>query len=153
LPVDEEHPLRPQDPYGLTKLAGEDLCSALAAKSGVPILSLRFSGIYTEEHRTMFAKRKSDPLIRGTGSLWSYIDARDAAGACRLALDAQLDGHQAFNIAAATNLVNRPIDELAVRYLSDVKELRAGLSGNGSGYSVAKAKSVLGFEAKISLVD
>ena len=30
LPVDEEHPPRPQDPYGLTKLVGERLCGALS---------------------------------------------------------------------------------------------------------------------------
>lgn len=153
LPVDEEHPLRPQDPYGLTKLAGENLCTALSAKSGISIISLRFSGIYTEEHRTMLGQRKSDPLIRGTGALWSYIDARDAARACRLALEAKLDGHQAFNIAATINLVNQPVAELTMRYLGEVKDLRAGLNGNGSGYSVAKAKSVLGFDAKISLVE
>lgn len=153
LPVDEAHPLRPQDPYGLTKLAGENLCAGLSAKNGVPIVSLRFAGIYTEEHRAMLAQRKGDPLIRGTGALWSYIDARDAARACRLALEANLTGHQVFNIAAVTNLVGRPIDELAERYLGAVKDRRAGLNGNGSGYSVTKAKDLLGFDAKLSLAD
>ena len=32
LPVDEEHPLRPQDPYGLSKLVGEKLCDAASSK-------------------------------------------------------------------------------------------------------------------------
>ena len=153
LPVDEAHPLRPQDPYGLTKLAGENLCAGLSAKRGVPIVSLRFAGIYTEEHRAMLARRQRDPLIRGTGALWSYIDARDAARACRLALEANLTGHQVFNIAATSNLVGRPIDELAERYLAAVKDRRAGLNGNVSGYSVTRARDRLGFEAKLSLVD
>ena len=153
LPVDEDHPLRPQDPYGLTKLIGENLCTALSEKSGTPIISLRFSGIYTEAHRAMLGERKQNPLIRGTGALWSYIDARDAARACRLALEANLPGHQAFNIAAPTNLVDIPIGELVSRYLGRVGDLRAGLNRTCSGYSVVKAKSVLGFEAKISLVE
>ena len=153
LPVDEAHPLRPQDPYGLTKLAGENLCAGLSAKCGVPIVSLRFAGIYTEEHRAMLARRKGDPLIRGTGALWSYVDGRDAARACRLALEANLTGHQVFNIAATSNLVGRPIDELAERYLAAVKDRRAGLNGNVSGYSVTRARGRLGFEAKLSLVD
>ncbi|MBM4299813.1 MAG: NAD(P)-dependent oxidoreductase [Deltaproteobacteria bacterium] len=153
LPVDEDHPLRPQDPYGLTKLAGENLATALSARTGMAIASLRFSGIYTEEHRGMLAKRKSDPLIRGTGALWSYIDARDAARAVRLALETKLSGHQAFNIAAASNLVGMPIQDLAERYLGTITDCRAGLNGNSSGYSVAKAKSVLGFEGKLSLVE
>jgi UDP-glucose 4-epimerase len=28
LPIDEQHRLRPQDPYGLSKLFGEQLCHA-----------------------------------------------------------------------------------------------------------------------------
>lgn len=153
LPVDETHPLRPQDPYGLTKRVGEELCEALSQKSGIPIMSLRFSGIYTEAHRAMLRERKKDPLIRGTGALWSYIDARDAARAVRLALESALPGHQVLNIAAKANLAGISFRELASRYFPQVRDLRENLDGAGSGYSVAKAKIILGFEAKLSLLD
>jgi nucleoside-diphosphate-sugar epimerase len=153
LPVDEDHPLRPQDPYGLAKLVGEKLCEALCQKRGMAITGLRFSGIYTEEHRAMLQKRKHNPIMRGTGALWSYIDARDAARACRLALEANLTGYQVFNIAAPRNLADIPFRELASRYLLQVSDLRDGLDGTCSGYSVAKAQSQLGFAAKLSLVD
>jgi nucleoside-diphosphate-sugar epimerase len=153
LPVDEAHPLRPQDPYGLTKLIGEKLCDAVNQKSGVAVTSLRFSGIYTEAHWPMLIERKKNPLARGTGALWSYIDARDAARACRVALEADLSGHQVFNIAAPNSLVDILTRELIGRYLAPVRDLRAGLDGTCSGYSVTKAKNVLGFEAKLSLVD
>ena len=96
---------------------------------------------------------RRNPLARGTGALWSYIDARDAARACRIALEANLPGHQVFNIAAPNSLVDIPIRELVSRYLPQVSDLRAGLDGTGSGYSVTKAKNVLEFEAKLSLVD
>lgn len=153
LPVDELHPLRPQDPYGMTKLVGEKFCDALSQRRGMVVTSLRFAGIYTEAHRPMLLERKNSPLVRGTGALWSYIDARDAARACRLALEADLPGHQVFNIAAPTSLVDIPMLELARRYMPEVSDLRAGLDGKCSGYSVTKAKNVLGFEAKLSLVD
>ena len=153
LPVDETHPLRPQDPYGLTKLLGEQLCDALSKRSGMAVTSLRFCGIYTEAHRPMLLERRKNPLARGTGALWSYIDARDAARACRVALEADLPGHQVFNIAAPNSLVDIPTRELAGRYLPQVRDLRLGLDGNCSGYSVTKAKNVLGFEAKLSLVN
>ncbi len=153
LPVDEIHPLRPQDPYGLTKVMGEKLCDALSQKSGMAVTCLRFSGIYTEAHRPMLLERKKSPLARGTGALWSYIDARDAARACRVALEANLSGHQIFNIAAPHSLADIPTRELVGRYLPQVSDLRAGLDGTCSGYSVTKAKNVLGFEAKLSLVE
>jgi nucleoside-diphosphate-sugar epimerase len=153
LPVDEDHPLRPQDPYGMTKLIGEKLCDALSQKTGAQAASLRFAGIYTEAHRSMLLERKKDPLARGTGALWSYIDARDAARACRLALEADFGGHQAFNICASSTIMDTPTRQLIARYLPRVTDLRSGLDDCGSGYSIEKAKRSLRFEPRCSLVD
>jgi len=151
LPIDEAHSLRPQDPYGLSKIVGEKLCDAASQRSGMQIASLRFSGIYTEEHRPLLAQRKTNPIIRGTGALWSYIDVRDAARACRLAIEADFASHQAFNICAPDTIMDLPTRELAQLYLPEIKDLREALSGRNSGYSVAKAKAMLGFEAKLLL--
>src|SRR4029077_13360747 len=41
LPIDEDHPLRPQDPYGLSKVVGENLCESFARKNTTQIASLR----------------------------------------------------------------------------------------------------------------
>lgn len=150
LPIDEDHPLRPHDPYGLTKLVGEKLCDAAAANSDIQIASLRFSGIYTEGHRGLILERKKKPLIRGTGALWSYVDARDAARACRLALGGEFTGHQAFNICAAETFMDAPTAELLQKYLPAVKLARP-ITGRQSGYDVSKAKRVLSFEAMLKL--
>ena len=150
LPVDEAHPLRPQDPYGLTKLVGEELCAALGARTGAQIASLRFSGIYTEEHRALLGERSKNPLIRGTGALWSYIDARDAARACRLALEVDFPGHQTFNICAPDTIMDLPTAELAAKFLPQVKSLRQS-DGRWSGYDTAKAESMLNFRARLLL--
>ena len=151
LPVDEAHPLRPQDPYGLTKLVGEKLCAALSQKSAMQVASLRFSGIYAEEHRTLLIERSKSPLSRGTGALWSYIDARDAARACRLALEADFSGHQAFNICAPDTIMATPTADLAEKYLPQVRIARQGLGDRWSGYDTGKAESVLHFRAKLLL--
>lgn len=151
LPVDEEHPLRPQDPYGLTKLVGERLCSGLSEKTAMQIASLRFSGIYTEEHRALLVERSKNPLIRGTGALWSYIDARDAARACRLALEADFSGHQVFNICAPDTIMTTPTADLVEKYLPPVKVSRDDLRDRWSGYDTRKAESMLNFRAKLLL--
>jgi len=150
LPVDETHPLRPQDPYGLSKLVGEKLCDASSAKTGMQIASLRFSGIYTEEHRELLVARSKDPLIRGTGALWTYIDVRDAARACRLALESDFSGHEAFNICAPDTILELPTAELAAKYLPDVK-IVGKAEGRWSGYDAAKAEKLLGFRAQLLL--
>jgi UDP-glucose 4-epimerase len=43
LPVDEDHPLKPRSPYGLTKLLGEELVRHAERTSGVAATILRFS--------------------------------------------------------------------------------------------------------------
>lgn len=147
LPVDEDHPRRPQDPYGLTKIVGEQLCDALTWRTGAQVASLRFAGVYTEAHRSMLLERRENPLVRGTGALWSYVDARDAARVCRLALETDFAGHQAFNICAPISLSDTETGELVSRYLSQVRRIRDGLQGNWSGYDTKKAAAVFGFRA------
>lgn len=150
LPIDEAHPLRPQDPYGLTKLVGEQLCEAFCRKSDMQIASLRFSEIYSEELRVLFAGRKKHPTIHGSGDLWSYIDVRDAARACRLALEADFSGHQAFNICAPDTIMDIPTGELIEKFLPAVKSVRQA-AGRWSGYDTAKAERVIKFRAKLLL--
>lgn len=150
LPIDEDHPLRPQDPYGLSKLVGEKLCDSASLKDGIQIASLRFSGIYTEEHRARLIERSKNPIIRGTGALWSYIDARDAARACRLALEVNFSGHQTFNLCAPDTIIDMPTAGLAAKYLPQVRAVRKA-DGRWSGYDTAKAEKLLGFRAQLLL--
>ncbi len=46
LPIDEEHPLNPESPYGVSKLAAEKYCFAYWKVHGVPTASLRYFNIY-----------------------------------------------------------------------------------------------------------
>jgi nucleoside-diphosphate-sugar epimerase len=148
LPVDENHPRRPQDPYGLSKLVGEHMCDSFSRKAPVQIASLRFSGIYAAENAAVLAERKKNPILRGAGALWSYLDFRDAAAACRLALQANFAGHQPFNICAPATIMDDPTDELIRRHLPKVKRVASGPRPNWSGYDTRKAETMLGFTAR-----
>ena len=48
---DEERPLRPDSPYGVTKLAAENLVFAYAANFGLPVTVLRYFSIYGPRQR------------------------------------------------------------------------------------------------------
>src|SRR3954468_687994 len=48
VPVDEEHPIRPQDPYALAKRFGEELCDAAVRRSDVRCISIRPSWVQWE---------------------------------------------------------------------------------------------------------
>jgi nucleoside-diphosphate-sugar epimerase len=146
LPIDEAHPRRPDDPYSLTKLLAEHLADALASSTTIQIASLRFPGVSRENlHATA---RQKDPMARGIGGLWTYIDARDAATACRLALEADFGGHEAFNICAPTTFMDTPTDELLRRYLPNVRCLKTFPESNWAGYDSSKAERMLGFKAR-----
>jgi nucleoside-diphosphate-sugar epimerase len=148
VPIDEGYPRRPHDPYGLSKLVGEAMCDAFSRKTPLKIASLRFSGIYAPENARVLAERRKNPVIRGAGALWSYVDVRDAAAACRLALAADFSGHEAFNICAPATIMAEPTAELVRRFWPQAKNIDARLEGNRSGYATAKAERVLSFKAR-----
>lgn len=147
LPIDEDHPRRPDDPYSLTKLIGEELADAYVRWNRVQIASLRFPGVSGEDHRG-FVEKRNNPMARGIGGLWTYIDVRDAAAACRLAFERDFDGHEAFNICAPTTFMEIPTLDLICRYLPGVKVRGDVPPENWAGYDTKKAAKVLGFEAR-----
>ena len=46
LPIDEEHPLNPESPYAVSKLAAEKYCFAFHKVHGVPTTALRYFNVY-----------------------------------------------------------------------------------------------------------
>jgi nucleoside-diphosphate-sugar epimerase len=48
---DETLPTRPISPYGVTKLAGENLCRAFAEERGLPLVVLRYFSVYGPRQR------------------------------------------------------------------------------------------------------
>jgi nucleoside-diphosphate-sugar epimerase len=148
LPLDEDHPCKPQDPYGLSKLLGEKVGDGFAGSHGTAIFSLRFPGVNFDLSYGTFSERWKNPGAR-LGGFWSYIDARDAATACRLALEKNIEGHTVLNVAAPTSTMTEATDELIRRFIPGVKKKRE-LAGNWSGMDSTKAEALLGFKAKHS---
>ncbi len=75
---------------------------------------------------------------------------RDAARACRLALETDFSGHQAFNICAPDTIMEMPTAQLIEKYLPEVKSLRRS-QGRWSGYDTGKAERLLKFRATLLL--
>ena len=79
LPVTEAHPLRPEDPYGLSKVTAEAAAGAAARRHGVPAVSVRPSWIQYPGAYACRAEEYVTDLDAGAGNFWSYVDARDVA--------------------------------------------------------------------------
>lgn len=150
-PVDEAHPLAPHTSYALSKVVGEELARQFSRWSGIPIVGLRFSNIMEPGDYARFPSFQDDPEQRAW-NLWGYVDARDAAQSCRLALEAKLSGAHAFIIAAADTVMDRPsADLLAERFPQT--ELRSLTSSRGTLLSIDAARRMLGYEPVHSWTD
>jgi nucleoside-diphosphate-sugar epimerase len=79
--------------------------------------------------------------------LWSYIDVKDAAVACRLAVEKDFAGHKTFNICAPQTIMEEDTLDLVERYLPGVKLAKKDMAKNWSGYDTRKAEAQLGFRA------
>jgi nucleoside-diphosphate-sugar epimerase len=143
-PIDEEHPLRPNSTYSLSKVLGEEMARQFARWSGGTFIGLRFSAIREPAEYEGFPDAWTDPAA-GEWNLWSYVDARDVAQACRLALTADVQGAEAFIIAAADTVMDRPSRELMAASFPDVP-VRDGLGDDAALLSSDKARRVLGYE-------
>ena len=150
-PVDEYHYPVPTSTYALSKVASETVAEQIAGWSGIPFAALRFSNILGPADYQRFPSYWDDPAKR-KWNLWGYIDERDAAAACRLALTAYVGSSSSFIIAAADTVMPTPSADLMGAVFPDV-ELRPGISGNSTLLSIDRARRVLGFQPEHSWRD
>ena len=151
LPIDEAHPHAPQDAYALSKSLGEDIARAFVRRlaGGLSVISLRFPWIHTPQTFQSVLKPLWDDPAAGASNLWGYIDTRDVATACRLALEADISGHEAFYISAPNSFMKTDSLQLAQAYYPEAK-IRTRLDGNQSLFDNSKAVAMLGYESQFS---
>jgi nucleoside-diphosphate-sugar epimerase len=146
LPLDEKHPSKPQDCYGLSKVLGEQIAdSVVSVYQDMTVSSMRFPGVNFDLSYESFRERWRNPATRASG-FWTYIDARDAAMACRLALEANFKGHEVFIASAAENCMIQPTLELIQKYLPKGTKIRKTVGSHWSCVESAKARRMLGFK-------
>ena len=152
LPVDESHPDRPNWSYAMAKFLGEQMADQLVRwHPNLTIASLRFSNVFDVADYAQQPATAAKPAIRKF-NLWGYVDARDAGEACRLAVEAELDGHQRMIIAAADNISGVPSAALAARFFPDTA-VAGTLEGDASLLSSARARELIGYAPRHSWRD
>jgi nucleoside-diphosphate-sugar epimerase len=147
-PIDEDHAPFPESTYSLSKVVGEELARQFSRWTGIAYVGLRFSNVMEPHDYARFPGFWDDAQLR-RWNLWGYVDARDVAQACRLALDAEISGAEVFIIAAGDTVMNRPNAELMAEVFPGV-ELRGEIGEHDTLLSIAKARRVLGYEPRYS---
>jgi len=163
LPMDEDCLLKPVSPYGVTKLAGENLCYLYWKNYSVPTVSLRYFTVYGPRQRPDMAIHKFVKAILNDGEITVYGDGEqtrdftfveDAVEANILAADNNSAG-KIFNIGGGSRIsVNDLIKMMEkitgktaeIKYIErqkgDVRDTRA---------DVSKVEDILSWKAKVKI--
>lgn len=160
-PTPEDHPIRPQYPYALTKRLGEELIMHWANVYKLPAISLRFFNVYGPRSRTsgtygavfgvfLAQKLASKPYtVVGDGEQTrDFTFVTDIVSSIVSSIESNVE-NEIFNIGSDnTYSVNKLVDLLGGNKIHIPK--RPG-EPNCTWADITKAKEILGWFPKISL--
>jgi len=163
LPMREASMLRPVSPYGVTKLAGENLCYLYWKNYKVPIVSLRYFTVYGPRQRPDMAIHKfihaiskgTEIAVFGDGTQtrdFTFID--DVIEANILAADTDLVG-EVFNIGGGSRISVIELIEKIERLTG--KKAKLNYKGKQKGdvrdtwADVSKAEEMLNWKSQIDI--
>ncbi|GAB7191159.1 NAD(P)-dependent oxidoreductase [Kineococcus sp. NUM-3379] len=144
VPVDEDHPVVPEDSYAMSKVAGEVVARSFHARTGADVYGLRINNVIEpHEYTEMFPPFLADPSLRRR-NLFAYIDARDLGQMTLRAVETDGLGFEIFNVANADMSVAATTQEVIDTFYDGV-EVRRELGRDETLYSIDKARDLLGY--------
>jgi UDP-glucose 4-epimerase len=160
LPVDEAHPLNPENPYGASKVSGEKIIEAYTKSYGLSYVTLRLTNVYGSRDFDrvipIFIKnalKEIDLVVYGVNKILDFVYIDDVINAFTAAMD--FNENQTLNIGSSVGvslieLVNliKKITSKEVKII--VKEKRKGEVDKFIA-DIKRAKEVLNWEPKINL--
>jgi len=169
IPVPETHPLVPQSPYAVSKVACEEFIKACGKEHGLDFLILRFFNVYGPGQSTDFvvprfvssALKNQTLFIHGDGNqIRAFCHVEDVAKAVSLAVS--YEKNDIFNIGNDTEPITiRGLAEKIISLLgskSDIQYLPFEAADRGREKEIlrripdiSKAKKLLGYSPTISL--
>jgi UDP-glucuronate 4-epimerase len=164
LPTHEDATPQPLSPYGVTKLAAEQLCRLYHAEHGVDAVALRFFSVYGPRQRPDMAFRRfcgaaveGRPIeLFGDGrQTRDFTYVADVVAATRAAAEAPGVGGRAYNIGGGARVsVCGALERLAAiagRPLDVRRRGREDGDVRHTGAAIARARADLGFEPATTL--
>ncbi len=155
VPIDEDHPLRAQDSYGLSKVACELLCAGFTRRTGAQTICLRAPWAWVPEKKEIeFYRKIFAEYSKWHKNLWAYIHVLDLAQAIKLAVETPgLKPHDIFFVCADDNWTNRDSLDLLYEFYRETRDIRPGFVDQCSFISNAKAKAELNFKPRYTWAD
>lgn len=163
-PTSELDRAAPLSPYGVTKLAAENLCSLYAANFAAPTVSLRFFTVYGPRQRPDMAFNKfiqatldgKELQVYGNGTqVREFTHVDDIVRACLLAAETKLAPGVVINLSGGSAVsVNDVIETIAKIHGKHPRVIYGTVSPGDvfrTGGDTTRARELLGWEPSISL--
>ncbi len=144
-PIDEEHPTRVEDGYAMSKWLGEEMGKAFCRRREMQIANMRFHALMDEETQRRLQEKPVDPTSRNAMmNFWGWTDRQEMARACRLAIEKDWTGHEAFFINGKDTTLSMPTEQAIQKAYPGVP-LKKPLPGFASALDTTKAERILGW--------
>lgn len=165
LPIREETPKNPFSPYGVTKLAAENLCNLYYMNYGTPTVSLRYFTVYGPRQRPDMAINKFVRAAFSGGIIEEYGDAKQTrdftyiSDAVQANLQAALSNvkGESFNIGGGSRISVIELVKLikdAVGKEVQIKHIEAQKGDVRDTYAdTTKARKLIGYVPEIGIKD
>ncbi len=153
LPIDEDHPLRPEDTYGLSKMLGEEIIHAYCRAYGMKGVAFRLMGISYPFNPYKFNDTPAPrPDFKGgpVQTTYQYVDARDIAYACRLAVEKDLDSEFEAFYLITDNVFPGDTKDVVKAVCPDLADMAENIQGEEGIITDRKIRKMLGYEPKYS---
>lgn len=162
-PIDEKHPLNPDHPYNITKMAAERLVIAYDELHGVPGIALRLGTAYGPGMRensvfSIFIRKaleQEEITIAGSGEqMRQFTHVTDVAKAFVLAAQSSHRG-EVYNVVADEPITIKQLAELVIERLPTTITHTEARPGDVAPALISseKAKSELGWKPLVDFRD
>ena len=163
LPVDEAHPRRPTEAYGLSKLLGEVTGRSFSQRGQLEVVVLRPMFVlfrYLHDETIARARDPSNytwpaagaPRPAGGGPWCHYVDPEDVGRAVWLALGLEGIEYDVFFLGAPTTYAPEPTLDVVQRFFGKLPEVRKPdvyeSNPHAPLFDTSHAREVLGFEGE-----
>lgn len=144
IPLDEAHPVVPEDSYAMSKVVNEITAKSFHQRSGFDIYGIRINNVIEpHEYAQNFPEYVANPDMRRR-NFFAYIDARDLGQMVDLMLHKDGLGFEIFNAANEGHSVGLTTSEIIERYYAGVPQA-SEMGEDETFFSIKKAKDLLGF--------
>jgi len=152
LPLTEAVPVEPEDPYSLSKAAGELIGGTYHRAFGIEVANLRFAGVWAEVTYEKALANGLPPTTAWADDLFQWVHVVDVTTGIGLAATVPAVAPEPIVLGAADTRAPEPTLELVHRFQPDLAaSLVEPLPGRAPLLSIARARTQLGYDPQFRL--